>query len=340
MGSEVVSGSGGERLFSADRDRGDELPSAGRFASPESYWSLLESGGDGVGPLPRRWSRELLRRLEVVTGGLAQEGGFVDAVEEFDAGFFGISPREAVEMDPQQRLILEAVWEALERAGIRPEALSGSRTGMYLGSTGSDYGTRSLETMTMWTATGTTSSVLAGRVSYVLGLEGPAMTVDTACSSSLTALHLACAALRQGECDLALAGGVTVMSTPTTFVAWVRTTGWRPMVAARRFRLARMERGGLKGCGVLVLKRQSDAERDGDAILALIRGSAVNQDGRSQGLTAPNGPSQQRVIRAALSASGCEPGRHRRGRGTRDGDQSWGSDRGWGTGGGVWADAG
>src|SRR5580704_11077710 len=134
----------------------------GGLASPESYWSLLESGGDGVGPLPRRWSRELMRRLEDVTGGLSQEGGFIDAVEDFDAGFFGISPREALEMDPQQRLILEAVWEALERAGIRPEALSGSRTGTYVGSTGSDYGTRSLETMTMWTTTGMLSSVLAG----------------------------------------------------------------------------------------------------------------------------------------------------------------------------------
>src|SRR5664279_5266681 len=141
----------------------------GGLASPESYWSLLESGGDAVGPLPRRWSRELLRRLEDVTGGLTQAGGLLDGVEEFDASFFGISPREAVEMDPQQRLILEAVWEALERAGLRPEGLGESRSGVYLGSAGSDYGTRSPESMTIWTATGTTSSVLAGRVSYVLG---------------------------------------------------------------------------------------------------------------------------------------------------------------------------
>src|SRR5262245_13835505 len=279
----------------------------GGLASPESYWSLLENGGDGVGPLPRRWSRELLRRLEVVTGGLAQEGGFLDAVEDFDAGFFGISPREALEMDPQQRLILEAVWEALERAGIRPEGLRESRTGVYLGSTGSDYGARSLETMTMWTATGTTSSVLAGRVSYVLGLEGPAMTVDTACSSSLTAVHLACTALRQGECDLALAGGVTVMSTPSMLVAMGPDNGMAPDGRCKSFSDGADGAGWSEGCGVLVLKRQSDAERDGDEILALIRGSAVNQDGRSQGLTAPNGPSQQRVIRAALSASGVSP---------------------------------
>ena len=278
------------------------------LTSPESYWALLESGGDGVGPLPSRWSRELLRRLEMATGGLAQEGGFLDAVEEFDAGFFGISPREALEMDPQQRLMLEVVWEALERAGIRPEALRESQhVACIVGSIGSDYGTRSLETMTMWTATGMPSSVLAGRVSYVLGLEGPAMTVDTACSSSLTALHLACTALRQGECDLALAGGVTVMSTPSTLVALGPDNGMAPDGRCKAFSAGADGAGWSEGCGVLVLKRQSDAERDGDEILALIRGSAVNQDGRSQGLTAPNGPSQQRVIRAALSASGLSP---------------------------------
>ena len=220
------------------------------LTSPESYWALLESGGDGVGPLPARW-RGWLRRLELATGDFAREGGFLDGVEEFDAGFFGISPREALEMDPQQRLMLEVVWEALERAGIRPEALRGSHSGVYVGSTGSDYGqgTRSLEAITMWTATGTTSSVLAGRVSYVLGLEGPAMTVDTACSSSLTAVHLACQGLRQGECDLALAGGVQVMCyARRSWWAWVPMPV-RPMGAARRFRRGRMVRGGLRGAG-------------------------------------------------------------------------------------------
>ena len=190
---------------------------------------------------------------------------------------------------------------------FRPEGLRESRTGVYLGSMAGDYGTRSLEATTMWTATGTLSSVLAGRVSYVLGLEGPAMTVDTACSSSLSALHLACTALRQGECDLALTGGVTVMSTPTTLVALGPDNGMAPDGRCKSFSDDANGAGWSEGCGVLVLKRQSDAERDGDEILALIRGSAVNQDGRSQGLTAPNGPSQQRVIRAALSASGVSP---------------------------------
>ena len=209
-------------------------------------------------------------------------------------------------MDPQQRLLLEVVWEALERAGMRPEALSGSRTGAYVGCLGVDYGqdTRSLADLSMWSATGLASSVLAGRVSYVLGLEGPAMTVDTAASSSLSALHLACAALRQGECDLALAGGVTVMSTPSTLVALGPDNGMAPDGRCKAFSADADGAGWSEGCGILVLKRRSDAERDGDEILALIRGSAVNQDGRSQGLTAPHGPSQQRVICAALSASG------------------------------------
>ena len=276
---------------------------------PESYWRLLESGGDGVGPLPGRWSRDVLRQLEYATGGLAQEGGFIEEVEEFDAGFFGISPREALEMDPQQRLLLEVVWEALERAGIRPEVLSGSRTGTYVGCLGVDYGqgTRSLADLSMWSATGLASSVLAGRVSYYLGLRGPAMTVDTACSSSLTALHLACAALRQGECELALAGGVTVMSTPSALVAMGPNNGMAPDGRCKAFSAGADGAGWSEGCGVLLLKRLSDAKRDGNEILALIRGSAVNHDGRSQGLTAPNGPSQQAVIRAALSASDLDP---------------------------------
>ena len=211
-------------------------------------------------------------------------------------------------MDPQQRLMLEVVWEALERAGIRPEVLRESHSGVYLGSVGSDYGrTRSLETMTMWTATGMASSVLAGRVSYVLGLEGPAMTVDTACSSSLTALHLACAGAPAGRvragagrwCD----GDVDAVDVGGVGAGQGMARDGR----CKAFSAGADGAGWSEGCGVLVLKRRSDAERDGDEILALVRGSAVNQDGRSQGLTAPNGPSQQRVIRAALSASGLSP---------------------------------
>jgi mycoketide-CoA synthase len=275
--------------------------------TPESYWELLAGGVDAVGPLPGRWGREVLRQLELATGGLAWGGGFIDAIEEFDAGFFGISPREAIEMDPQQRMLLEAVWEALERAGIRPETLSGSRTGMYVGCRGVEYGQRSLSELSVWSATGQASAVLAGRVSYHLGLQGPAMTVDTACSSSLTALHLACGALRQGECDLALAGGVTVMVTPMALAALGPNNGMALDGRCKAFSAKADGAGWSEGCGMLMLKRLSDADRDGDEILALIRGSAVNHDGRSQGLTAPNGPSQQAVIRAALAASGVGP---------------------------------
>ncbi|HEX6245561.1 MAG TPA: beta-ketoacyl synthase N-terminal-like domain-containing protein, partial [Polyangiales bacterium] len=283
----------------------------GDVTNPDDYWSLLDRGADAIGPLPARWDADALYDPDPDAAGkiYTRWGGFLRGIEDFDAAFFGISPREAQAMDPQQRVVLEVAWEALESAGLCAGALEGSVTGVYLGATGSDYGagSSSLDGCDAYTETGTLASVISGRLAYALGLRGPALTIDTACSSSLVALHLACAALRQRECDLAIAGGVQVMSTPARFVGLSRLHAMSLDGRCKSFAQAADGAGFSEGCGLLLLRRLSDAQRDGQRVLALIRGSAVNQDGRSQGLTAPNGPSQRRVVLAALSAAGLEP---------------------------------
>ena len=278
----------------------------GGIADAEGLWEMLRDGKDVTSEVPPARKAQLGDLPPGADGKIwKQKGGFLDNVDGFDADFFEISPREAITMDPQQRLVLEVAWEALEDAGVPPDRLARSQTGVYLGTSTHDY--LQLQTLSGLSAidsyfgTGTSPSLLSGRVSYFLGLHGPSLAVDTACSSSLVTVHLACQALRAGDCNLALAGGVNLLLSPELTAYFVKIAALAPDGRCKSFDTSANGFARSEGCGMIVLKRLSDALASGDDILAVVRGSAVNHDGRSNGLTAPNGAAQEAVIARALA---------------------------------------
>ncbi|WAM29663.1 type I polyketide synthase [Myxococcus sp. NMCA1] len=287
----------------------------GDVQDPSGLWELLRGGRDVIGEIPReRWDFDAFYDPKPQVAGkmYTRHGGFLERVEDFDRGFFDISEREAVQMDPQHRFTLEVTWEALESAGQRLEQLEGSRTGVFLGLSGQDFMLQNMHSgdarrIDPYAGTGTTASIAAGRISYVFGWMGPAMTLDTACSSSLVSVHQAVRSLRSRECDLAVAGGVSLILAPQNNVYFSVLMSQAPDGRCKTFDAAANGFVRSEGCGMVVLKRLSEAMRDGDPIAAVIRGSAINHDGRSNGLTAPNGRAQQMVIRDALRDAGLEP---------------------------------
>ncbi|HET7505624.1 MAG TPA: beta-ketoacyl synthase N-terminal-like domain-containing protein [Kofleriaceae bacterium] len=283
----------------------------GGVTDAESYWRLLAAGSDAISEVPRdRWDVDALYGGADVQPGktTTRWGGFLEHIDEFDCGFFGISPREAIAMDPQQRLVLEVAWEALENAG--QAQLAGSRSGVFVGAVSNDYGIEKFShplDLSAYAATGTAHSVISGRLAFTLDLRGPAVSIDTACSSSLVAVHLACQSLRAGDCDLAVAGGVNAILSPLPTIAFSQFGMMSPDGRCRTFDAGANGFVRGEGCGMVVLKRLSDAVAAGDDVLAVIRGSAINQDGRGTGLTAPNVLSQRALIRRALELSSVDP---------------------------------